>query len=90
MAEANGADSRSPSAQRVLAPARAKAESRTANFVRPALAILGETGRTDFTVLEVVERSKTAVLGLNGSRDFPGSTPPGRGVPFNQVKRDRK
>ena len=26
-----------------------------------ALAILGETGRTDFTVLEVVERSKTSL-----------------------------
>jgi AcrR family transcriptional regulator len=61
MAEPNGADSRPPSAQPVLEPARAKAESRTANFMRSALAILGETGRTDFTVLEVVERSKTSL-----------------------------
>ena len=32
------------------------AESRAQSFMRSALAILGETGRTDFTVLEVVER----------------------------------
>jgi AcrR family transcriptional regulator len=36
-------------------------ESRATRFMRPALAILGETGRTDFTVLEVVERSKTSL-----------------------------
>ncbi len=36
-------------------------ESRPARFMRSALAILGETGRTDFTVLEVVERSKTSL-----------------------------
>lgn len=36
-------------------------ESRTNRFMRSALAILGETGRTDFTVLEVVERSKTSL-----------------------------
>jgi AcrR family transcriptional regulator len=36
-------------------------ESRTTRFMRSALAILGETGRTDFTVLEVVERSKTSL-----------------------------
>lgn len=29
--------------------------------MRSALAILGETGKTDFTVLEVVERSKTSL-----------------------------
>src|ERR1700737_507037 len=33
-------------------------ESRANRFMKSALAILGETGRTDFTVLEVVERSK--------------------------------
>lgn len=37
------------------------AESRAQSFMRSALAILGETGRTDFTVLEVVERSKTSL-----------------------------
>ena len=36
-------------------------ESRATRFMRSALAILGETGRTDFTVLEVVERSKTSL-----------------------------
>lgn len=39
----------------------ADAESRASRFMRSALAILGETGRTDFTVLEVVERSKTSL-----------------------------
>lgn len=40
---------------------RAPAESRAESFMRSALAILGETGRTDFTVAEVVERSKTSL-----------------------------
>ncbi|MGB3351549.1 MAG: TetR/AcrR family transcriptional regulator [Mycobacterium sp.] len=39
----------------------AEPESRASRFMRSALAILGETGRTDFTVLEVVERSKTSL-----------------------------
>jgi len=38
-----------------------EAESRASRFMRSALAILGETGRTDFTVLEIVERSKTSL-----------------------------
>jgi AcrR family transcriptional regulator len=37
------------------------AEPRDRRFMKSALAILGETGRTDFTVLEVVERSKTSL-----------------------------
>lgn len=37
------------------------AESRPERFMRSALDILGDTGRTDFTVLEVVERSKTSL-----------------------------
>ncbi|CAN5511585.1 TetR/AcrR family transcriptional regulator [soil metagenome] len=36
-------------------------ESRANSFMKSALEILGETGRTDFTVLEVVERSKTSL-----------------------------
>jgi AcrR family transcriptional regulator len=36
-------------------------EPRAKRFMKSALAILGETGRTDFTVLEVVERSKTSL-----------------------------
>ncbi len=43
------------------AAAGAEPESRASRFMRSALAILGETGRTDFTVLEVVERSKTSL-----------------------------
>lgn len=39
----------------------AESESRPKRFMKSALAILGETGRTDFTVLEVVERSKTSL-----------------------------
>jgi AcrR family transcriptional regulator len=61
MAETNGAESRRPAAPPVLDPVRAKAEARGDSFMRSALAILGETGRTDFTVLEVVERSKTSL-----------------------------
>ncbi|MGZ6777490.1 MAG: TetR/AcrR family transcriptional regulator [Mycobacterium sp.] len=41
--------------------ATAETEPRERRFMRSALAILGETGRTDFTVLEVVERSKTSL-----------------------------
>ena len=39
----------------------ARAQSRAAGFMRSALAIIGETGRADFTVAEVVERSKTSL-----------------------------
>ena len=42
-------------------PVRADPESRVGRFMRSALSILAETGRTDFTVLEVVERSKTSL-----------------------------
>ncbi|WP_102141098.1 TetR/AcrR family transcriptional regulator [Mycobacterium hubeiense] len=42
-------------------PGAIDTESRATRFMRSALAILGETGRTDFTVLEVVERSKTSL-----------------------------
>ena len=43
------------------APTATDTESRANRFMRSALDILGETGRTDFTVLEVVERSKTSL-----------------------------
>lgn len=36
-------------------------ESRAESFLRSALDILGETGGTDFTVLDVVQRSKTSL-----------------------------
>ena len=42
-------------------PIGVDAEPRERRFMKSALAILGETGRTDFTVLEVVERSKTSL-----------------------------
>lgn len=54
-------ESRQSSASGVLEAAQAKAQSRSNSFMKSALAILGETGRTDFTVLEVVERSKTSL-----------------------------
>ncbi|OKH71672.1 TetR family transcriptional regulator [Mycobacterium sp. SWH-M5] len=50
---------RSPEGGRV--DAARSTEDRTGRFMRSALSILGETGRTDFTVLEVVERSKTSL-----------------------------
>jgi len=40
---------------------RPVAESRAESFMRSALDILGETGGTDFTVLDVVQRSKTSL-----------------------------
>lgn len=49
-----------PSA-RAASTVAADPESRPTRFTSSALAILGETGRTDFTVLEVVERSKTSL-----------------------------
>ncbi|MDR3664460.1 MAG: TetR/AcrR family transcriptional regulator [Mycobacterium sp.] len=36
-------------------------DMRAGRFMRSAFDILGETGRTDFTVVEVVERSKTSL-----------------------------
>src|SRR6201989_1649729 len=42
-------------------PTDVDTEPRERRFMKSALAILGETGRTDFTVLEVVERSKTSL-----------------------------
>src|SRR5215207_4279770 len=49
------------SSGRTMQAAGVEAEPRERRFMRSALAILGETGRTDFTVLEVVERSKTSL-----------------------------
>jgi AcrR family transcriptional regulator len=42
-------------------PSVRDAEERFSRFMRTALAILGETGRTEFTVLEIAERSKTSL-----------------------------
>src|ERR1700709_934341 len=43
------------------AAARPDAEERLRRFMKTAVAVLGETGRTEFTVLEVAERSKTSL-----------------------------
>lgn len=50
---------RSSAASTVAGPV--EEDSRATRFMKSALAILGETGRADFTVLEVVERSKTSL-----------------------------
>jgi len=47
--------------ERSLRTARAKAVSRSDAFITTATQILSETGRTDFTVQELVERSKTSL-----------------------------
>lgn len=47
--------------ERSLRGARAKAMSRSDRFIEAATAILSETGRTDFTVQELIERSKTSL-----------------------------
>jgi AcrR family transcriptional regulator len=47
--------------ERSLRGARAKAVSRSDRFIQAATEILGETGRTDFTVQELIERSKTSL-----------------------------
>jgi AcrR family transcriptional regulator len=47
--------------ERSLRSARAKAVSRSDRFIQAATEILSETGRTDFTVQELIERSKTSL-----------------------------
>jgi AcrR family transcriptional regulator len=47
--------------ERSLRNARAKAVSRSDRFIQAAMEILSETGRTDFTVQELIERSKTSL-----------------------------
>lgn len=47
--------------ERSLRGARAKAMSRSDRFIQAAIEILSETGRTDFTVQELIERSKTSL-----------------------------
>jgi AcrR family transcriptional regulator len=50
-----------PSEARAVKADGADEESRSNRFMRSALAILAVSGRSDFTVLEVVERSKTSL-----------------------------
>lgn len=47
--------------ERSLRTARAKAMSRSDRFIATAMEILQETGRTDFTVQELVDRSRTSL-----------------------------
>jgi AcrR family transcriptional regulator len=47
--------------ERSLRSARAKAMSRSDRFIQAATEILSETGRTDFTVQELIERSRTSL-----------------------------
>lgn len=58
--------------ERSLRAARAKAASRSDRFIQTATELLSETGRTDFTVQELVERSKTSLRSFYqhfGSKD---------------------
>jgi AcrR family transcriptional regulator len=59
--DAGEASWRDRAVERSLRTARAKAVSRSDAFIRTAIEILSETGRTDFTVQELVERSKTSL-----------------------------
>ena len=58
--------------ERSLRSARAKAVSRSDRFIQTAIEILDETGRTDFTVQELIDRSKTSLRSFYqhfGSKD---------------------
>jgi AcrR family transcriptional regulator len=63
---------RDKAVERSLRNARAKAVSRSDRFIQTATELLSETGRTDFTVQELVERSKTSLRSFYqhfGSKD---------------------
>ncbi|HTR71599.1 MAG TPA: TetR/AcrR family transcriptional regulator [Mycobacteriales bacterium] len=47
--------------ERSLQSARARAVSRSDRFLQAAIQILSETGRTDFTVQELIDRSRTSL-----------------------------
>jgi AcrR family transcriptional regulator len=70
---ANTSDTwRQRAAERFPRDARAKADSRSERFMKSTIEILGETGRTDFTVQQVVARSKTSLRAFYqhfGSKD---------------------
>ena len=70
--EAAEASWRERAVERSLRTARAKAVSRSDRFIQTAIELLSETGRTDFTVQELVERSKTSLRSFYqhfGSKD---------------------
>ena len=63
---------RQRAAQRLPRAARVDADSRSDRFMKSTIAIMGETGRTDFTVQQVVARSKTSLRAFYqhfGSKD---------------------
>jgi AcrR family transcriptional regulator len=60
-AASNAESWRDRAVERSLRGARAKAVSRSDRFIQAATEILSETGRTDFTVQELIERSKTSL-----------------------------
>ena len=63
---------RQRAAERFPQSARAKADLRSDRFMKSVIAIMGETGRTDFTVQQVVARSKTSLRAFYqhfGSKD---------------------
>ena len=61
MSDVDVATWRDRAVERSLQAARAKAVSRSDRFIASAIEILSETGRTDFTVQELVERSRTSL-----------------------------
>ena len=62
--EVEDATGRERAVQRSLRAARARAEVRSDRYIQTALAILAETGRTDFTIQELVEKSGTSLRGF--------------------------
>jgi AcrR family transcriptional regulator len=63
---------RQRAAQRLPRAARVDADTRSDRFMKSTIAIMGETGRTDFTVQQVVARSKTSLRAFYqhfGSKD---------------------
>jgi AcrR family transcriptional regulator len=63
---------RQRAAQRLPRAARVDADSRSDRFMKSTVAIMGETGSTDFTVQQVVARSKTSLRAFYqhfGSKD---------------------
>src|SRR4051794_36824891 len=69
---ATDASWRERAVERSLRTARAKAMTRSDRFIQVAMELLSETGRTDFTVQELVERSKTSLRSFYqhfGSKD---------------------
>lgn len=61
LVEASESSWRDRALERSLRAARAKAISRSDRFIQTAMELLEETGRSDFTVQELVDRSRTSL-----------------------------